>query len=246
MTDAHEVTGDATAGAATDAADGSPRRSGAARVAVLVAAAVAIAAVAVVGYSVGRLSTLADPAPTTTSAEAGFARDMQEHHRQGVELAMIVRDLTDDPEVRLLAYDIATTQAQQSGQMYGWLNEWGLSQAGSEPSMTWMTRPADGATNGAGDGAHDGHGDDAGHRPGDPMPGLATPEQIDELQAASGVEAERIFLELMIAHHEGAVEMADAALARSSYPVVARLAQSIVDSQASEIALMEDMLAERS
>ena len=40
---------------------------------------------------------------------------MQVHHQQGVELAMIVRDGSDDPDVRLLAYDIATTQAQQSG-----------------------------------------------------------------------------------------------------------------------------------
>ena len=98
--------------------------------------------VAVVAFSVGRLSTLADAPPTDTSAEAGFARDMQVHHQQGVELAMIVRDESDDPDVRLLAYDIATTQAQQSGQLYGWLRGWGLSQAGTEPSMTWMTRPA--------------------------------------------------------------------------------------------------------
>lgn len=245
MTDADEVTDDATADATADATPGSDRRSGAARVAVLVAAAVALVAVAAVAFSIGRLSTLGDPAPTTTSAEAGFARDMQEHHRQGVELAMIVRDLTDDPEVRLLAYDIATTQAQQSGQMYGWLNEWGLSQAGPEASMTWMTRPADDDDE-SGDPGHGGHSDSAAHAPGAPMPGLATPEQVDELEAANGVEAERIFLELMIAHHEGAVEMADAALARSSYPVVARLAQSIVDSQASEIALMERMLGERS
>ena len=112
------------------------------RIAVLVAASVAVVVVAVVAFSVGRLSTLADAPPTDTSAEAGFARDMQVHHQQGVELAMIVRDASDDPDVRLLAYDIATTQAQQSGQLYGWLRSWGLPQAGTEPSMTWMTRPS--------------------------------------------------------------------------------------------------------
>ena len=123
-----------------------------ARIAVIIAAAVAIVIVAVAAFSIGRLSTLAEPTPTDTSAEAGFARDMQVHHQQGVELAMIIRDLTDDPDVRLLGYDIATTQAQQAGQMYGWLAEWDLSQAGSEPSMTWMTRPAEG---GAGHATHD-------------------------------------------------------------------------------------------
>lgn len=207
-----------------------------ARVAVLVAASVALAVVAIVAFSIGRLSTLADPTPVDTSAEAGFARDMQVHHLQGVELAMIVRDATDDPEVRLLGYDIATTQAQQAGQMYGWLSTWGLSQAGRVPSMTWMSRPVEGEE-------HDSHA--ATHTVGAPMPGLATPAQIEELRAATGIEAERRFLELMIVHHEGAVEMADAVLARSSNDVVVSLATSIAASQTSEMALMEAMLAER-
>lgn len=227
-----------------DAPETERPRSGFSRWAVVLAASVALVAVAVVAFSIGRLSTLGDPTPSNTSAEAGFARDMQVHHQQGVELAMIVRDATDDEATRLLGYDIATTQSQQAGQMYGWLAEWGLPQFGSEPSMTWMSLPADGAT-------HDEHdsgdgGDAATHEPGGPMPGLATPEQISELQALEGVEAERRFLELMIAHHKGAVEMAEAVLARSDYPVVVSLAESIVASQASEIALMEDMLAERS
>lgn len=221
----------------------SPRtRSGTGRAAVIVAASVAVLVVAIAAFSFGRLSTLAvptpdDATPTDTSAEAGFARDMQVHHLQGTELAMIVRDVTDDPEVRLLAYDIATTQAQQAGQLYGWLSAWDLSQASGEPPMTWMSRPAaDGS-------AHDGHG---GHVPGAPMPGLATPAQIGELRALRGVEAERRFLELMIAHHHGAVEMADAALERASNDVVLRFARGVSDSQTAEIALMERMLAERS
>ncbi|RNB52484.1 DUF305 domain-containing protein [Agromyces tardus] len=213
----------------------------------IVAASVALVAVVVVAFSIGRLSTLASPTPTDASADAGFARDMQVHHQQGVELAMIVRDATADPDVRLLAYDIALTQAQQSGQMYGWLNEWGLSQAGSEPSMTWMSLPA---VDGGGGARHDGHSGDGGaagaaHAPGGPMPGLATAEQVAELRAATGGEAERRFLELMIAHHEGAVEMADAALARASSDVVLRLARTIVESQTAEIAIMREMLAER-
>ena len=224
-------------------------------VAALVAASVALVVVVIVAFSAGRLSTLADPIPTDTSAEAGFARDMQVHHQQGTELAMIVRDLTDDPEVRLLAYDIATTQAQQAGQLYGWLRVWGLSQRGSEPSMTWMTRPAseDGHTehgdgDGGGTGGGTGESDDgsATHGHGDLMPGLATPEQIRALETSTGVEAERLFLELMIAHHRGAIEMAYAALARSSNGVVVPFAESIVESQSGEIILMEDMLERRS
>lgn len=224
----------------------SPSRAG--RIAVLVGAGIAVVVVAVVAFSLGRLSTLAEPTPGESGAEAGFARDMQVHHLQGVELAMIVRDRTDDPDVRRLAYDIATTQSQQAGQMYGWLEEWDLSQAGSEPSMTWMTLPPLDGT-----GGHDaGHATDGAeiaasvHEPGAPMPGLATPEQVAALEAATGVDSERRFLELMIAHHRGAVEMADAVLDRAESRVVLRLAQSIVDSQAAEIDLMEQMLVERS
>jgi uncharacterized protein (DUF305 family) len=77
------------------------------------------------------------------------------------------------------------------------------------------------------------------------MPGLATPGQIAALSAASGVEAERLFLTLMIAHHRGAVEMADAVLDRSDHSVVRAFAKSVVASQTSEIELMRTMLAQR-
>ena len=214
------------------------RRSlGARRVVLVVVAAAAAIAVGLVGFSIGRLSTINNPTPSATSAEAGFARDMQVHHLQGVELAMLIRDRTDDEAVRLLGYDIATTQSQQAGQLYGWLTEWELSQAGPEPSMTWMTRP------GRSDDAH-GHTDGA-HTPGAPMPGLATDAQIAELTAATGIDAERQFLTLMIAHHRGAVEMAEAVQDRASNTSVLGFAHSVIISQNAEITLMESMLAAR-
>ena len=214
---------------------GSADRRG--RIALILAVAVTALIVGGSAFAAGRLSTLATASPSSTSAEAGFARDMQVHHNQGVELAMIVRDRTDNPAVRLLGYDIATTQAQQSGQLFGWLTQWGLPQAGREPSMTWMTRPGR-------------SGDEHPHSPapdGAPnMPGLVTAAQISELSAASGVEAERIFLTLMTAHHRGAVEMAEALLDRSDNTSARAFAQAVVTSQSSEIQLMTDMLAERS
>jgi uncharacterized protein (DUF305 family) len=213
------------------------RSPGSRRVVLIVTAAVAAVMVGLVGFSIGRLSTINNPDPVSTSAEAGFARDMQEHHLQGVELAMIIRDLTDDDAVRLLGYDIATTQAQQAGQLYGWLTEWDLSQAGPEPSMTWMTRP------GRSSDTHE-HVEGA-HTPGEPMPGLATDAQIAELKAATGVEAERQFLTLMIAHHLGAVEMAEAVQDRAGNTSVLGFANSVIISQEAEIILMEDMLAAR-
>ncbi|HEU4808954.1 MAG TPA: DUF305 domain-containing protein [Homoserinimonas sp.] len=206
-------------------------------VALIIGATVLVA----VSFAVGRFSVPVEATPTTNSAEAGFSRDMQTHHLQAVEMSLLVRDLTDDPEIRLLAYDIATAQAQQAGQMHAWLNVWGLPQAASEPSMTWMTRPALDGT------AHD-HGataDEPAHLPGEPMPGLATNEQMATLATLNGVEAESYFLELMIAHHEGGVAMAEAILERSTNRVVTNLARGMVTVQQGEIDYMNDLLADR-
>ena len=202
----------------------------------ITAVAIAVVVVAIGAFAAGRLSVGFSGAPSNTSAAAGFARDMQVHHNQGVELAMIIRDETDDPEIRQLAYDISTTQSQQAGQMFGWLAQWRLPQAAPEPSMTWMTRPT---LTGEG---HD-HGTAGAHQPGDPMPGLATSSQIAELKTLTGVDAEKLFLQLMIAHHEGAIAMAKAALDRTEERVVVDLATGIVASQSSEIAYMEGLLA---
>ncbi|TQL48825.1 uncharacterized protein (DUF305 family) [Homoserinimonas aerilata] len=195
-----------------------------------------------VAFTVGRASAPVTVDPTTTSAEAGFARDMQTHHLQAVAMSLIVRDETDDPEIRLLAYDIATAQQQQAGQMFAWLEVWGLPQAAPEPSMTWMSRPLlDGSVH-----DHGGASDAPSHEPGAPMPGLATAEQMATLKTLSGVEAEKYFLELMIAHHQGGVEMAEAVLVRSDERVVTRLAAGMVTVQQKEIDYMNDLLAERS
>ena len=76
-------------------------------------------------FAIGRLS--AAPKPVSDSGpDAGFARDMQAHHAQAVEMALLVRDKTANPEIRAVAYDIATTQQQQNGQMFAWLQDWGL------------------------------------------------------------------------------------------------------------------------
>ncbi|MGG5258854.1 DUF305 domain-containing protein [Phycicoccus avicenniae] len=194
-----------------------------------------VALLTVLALLVGVGGTLLVQRATDTSrvsefgADAGFARDMQTHHLQAVEMAMIIRDRSTDESVRTLAYDIATSQQQQAGQMYGWLVQWGLPQTGQRPPMAWVGGE---------------HGEHAAT--GKPMPGMATPAQLDELRGATGVEAERIFLRLMIAHHKGGVEMADAALADARTDEVRTLARAISRAQTAEITLMEGMLRERS
>jgi len=160
--------------------------------------------------------------PADDSAEAGFARDMMVHHAQAVEMAGIVRDKTESPEIQTLATDIALTQQAQIGQMQGWLAVWGLPMTGAEPAMSWMGHPTDGR-----------------------MPGMATPQEIEALQKAPPQEAERRFLRLMIPHHQAAVPMAEAALEETDRPEVRQLAEAIVTSQKAEIEVMKDLLEER-
>lgn len=215
-----------------------PARLPKTRTLVLTILGVALAIAA--AFALGRFTAPITATPSTTSAEAGFARDMQTHHLQAVQMSIIIRENTEDDQIRLLAYDIATTQQQQAGQMAGWLNVWGLPQAASEPSMTWMTRPTL-------DGEGHGHGGDeaSAHVPGGPMPGMATEEQLAELRSLTGVAAERLYLELMTAHHVAGVEMAEAILDRSENEAVTSLAAAMVASQQSEIDYMTQLLAER-
>ncbi|MER5766663.1 DUF305 domain-containing protein [Streptomyces sp. NPDC001985] len=174
--------------------------------------------------------------PVSGSADAGFARDMSIHHQQAVEMSFIVRDRTDDEDVRRLAYDIANTQANQRGMMLGWLDLWGLPKVApdAEP-MAWM---ADG------EGGHGGHSM-AKAEEGSLMPGMATDEQLARLGKLSGKKAEIEYLQLMIVHHNGGVDMAEGCVRLCAVGAERTLAQGMVDAQRSEVELMVDLLRER-
>jgi uncharacterized protein (DUF305 family) len=171
--------------------------------------------------------------PGDRSAEAGFARDMQVHHAQAVDMAFIIRDKTTDPTLRAIAFDIITTQQQQSGQMAAWLQMWGLPATGPEPPMAWMGRHP----------GHEAADPTTSTGAGQPMPGMATAAQLTELKTSEGRAAERTFLTLMIDHHRGGVLMADAVLTSTHQPQVRRLAAAIASSQRAEIQQMTELLA---
>lgn len=160
--------------------------------------------------------------PADDSLEAGFARDMIVHHDQAVTMALLIRDRTDDPALKSLATDILLTQQNQIGQMLGWLQVWGLPATGPEPPMAWMGHPVAGL-----------------------MPGMATPEEMANLERLRGEAADIAFLQMMIRHHEGGLPMAEMALEESKNPQVRDLAQAIVATQQAEIAIMEEMLAQK-
>ena len=152
-----------------------------------------------------------------------FMQDMIVHHRQAVEMAALVKDRTNRQPLIDVAGRIDASQADEIAFMQGWLRERG------------QTAPpaADHAMHGAG---HAGHG---------AMPGMATPEQMAALAAATGPAFDRLFLERMIAHHEGAVEMVATLLARpgSAYdPALFEFANDVTNEQQAEIRRMTALL----
>ncbi len=190
--------------------------------------------------------------PSAESADAGFARDMAVHHQQAVEMSFIVRDRTQDEDVRRLAYDIANTQANQRGMLLGWLDLWELPKTAPEGQkpMAWMSDAHDGALDGAHDGGHGEHsteGAGAGFtaRDGALMPGMATRTELRQLGGAGGKQAEILFLQLMTDHHKGGVDMARGCTERCTVTVEKRLARGMVEAQRSELDLMADMLTRR-
>ncbi|WJL96307.1 DUF305 domain-containing protein [Microbacterium sp. ET2] len=216
--------------------DATAPRRGFPRWALIALVALGIAALA---FAIGRFSMFgaasAVAAPGTTSAEAGFARDMQVHHAQAIEMAMEIYRKTEDDEVRTLAYDIATGQSGQRGEMYGWLVSWGLPQSGG-PLMGWMAGT---------DHAHGGHGgaDDEALTTAEleAEMGMATAAELDALRSATGTRADCDFLGLMIRHHQGAIPMSEAVIELGSEPRVLAVAQSIIETQEAEIDRMTSM-----
>lgn len=191
-------------------------------------------AIAGVAFAIGRFSTFggAPVTPGTDSAEAGFARDMQVHHAQAIDMAMTIYRTTDDDALRALAYDIVTGQSAQRGEMFDWLVQWGLPQAGG-PTMAWMA------------GADAAHGHDTGEQLTDDevreAMGMATDAELTALAQADGTAADCLFLSLMIRHHEGAIPMAEAVLDLGSEPRTLAVAEAMKNAQEFEIDAMTSM-----
>lgn len=190
----------------------------------------ALLAAAITGHAVAPTA-----APAETSADAGFARDMTAHHAQAVQMAEIIRTRTGSAAIRTIATDVSLTQTAQMGIMQGWLSAWGLPYGSTAPRMAWMSDDQDhmaGMTTHA-----------PALVPGSAaMPGMAEPADIRRLQTLPVTDADRLFLQLMIAHHRGGIEMAEAGEELASRSEVQQLASRIVSSQRAEINQMQTLL----
>ncbi len=150
-------------------------------------------------------------------------------------MAMDIYRTTVNDDVRVLAYDIATTQSAQKGEFYDWLVKWNLPQRGG-PLMSWMD---------ASDSAHQ-HGAASASASDDDLMaqmGMASAADLAQLRAESGAAADCTFLRLMIRHHEGALPMAQALLDLGHEPRALQVAASIRATQSAEIELMTSLRA---
>jgi len=208
--------------------DGAPARGPVRWVSGLLVAVIAVAALLAGGGLAVALGIGRTDDPTVGSVDVGFAQDMSRHHLQAVEMANLAPDRSTDPEVRQLAFDISATQTNQAGRMQGWLSLWGAPITNRD-TMTWMS-----------EGAHDHAMAEGGL-----MPGMATEDELAELRSLSGTAFDVRFLQLMIRHHQGGLEMATEGADHASVGVVRGLARSIAETQAAESTTMAQMLAAR-
>lgn len=141
------------------------------------------AAAAACGSATAQAQAGAQPQPRHGAADVRFVTGMIPHHAQALQMVALVPERAASDAVKLMSERIAVSQRDEIALMERWLRDRG--------------EPVPGA-----DSAHAHHG--GAH---DAMPGMLTPEEMQRLAAASGPEFDRLFLELMIRHHEGALAM---------------------------------------
>jgi uncharacterized protein (DUF305 family) len=179
---------------------------------------VAMGAVLVIGLFAGAAIWALqgdDPPPTPMNeVDVGFLQDMLDHHAQALEIADIYLENQPDGPVAPYANEVILFQTRDVEWMQGWLAEEGYEPgAPDRMAMEWMNDPVPLAE----------------------MPGMQTPERLQELRDATGAEADRLWFEIMTDHHLGGVHMAEFAAANGAREEVVAFAESVARNQAIEV-----------
>lgn len=148
-------------------------------------------------------------------ADVEFAQGMIPHHSQAVEMADMAIAAAESPEVKSLAEQIKAAQQPEIEMLTGWLESWD------------EEVPSEG--NGMGHGSMDGGG-------------MMSEEDMASLESSTGAAFDRMFLEMMIEHHEGAIAMAETEVEEGQFPGAIEMAETIGETQQEEINEMEQML----
>ena len=194
------------------------------------------AAMSSAALSSGAMSSIHNDADVT------FAQMMIVHHQGAIEMADLAPARAASSQVKDLAVQIKAAQGPEIEQMTSWLQAWGTS-AGTD--MNGMPNPT-GSSADAGGMDHGGMGGSdtatSSAAMGSQMPGMMFADEMSQLTAATGAEFDKMFLQMMITHHQGAVQMADTEIAQGSNPDALTLARSIKTSQTAEITTMQQLL----
>lgn len=162
-------------------------------------------------------------------ADVAFASDMIQHHAQALSMVDLTLGRRLDRPVEDIVEEMRATQSAEIETMSDWLVGW-------DEKVPETMRDHSSAGHEKGDIGDTMAGMDAD------MPGMMTVEEMTDLQGASNAEFQDLWLGMMIEHHEGAVEMANAELADGRYEPTVDLAESIVSSQSEEIDAMRALL----
>jgi uncharacterized protein (DUF305 family) len=168
----------------------------------------------------------ATAARSTTGSEAdiAFAQLMIPHHQQAIEMADLAAANATSPEVKALATQIKAAQDPEIQTMTQWLTTWG--------APTMMATPSNGGT--------DHGGMDMG---GMTEAGMMSAEDMAALAKATGADFDTMWVQMMIAHHQGAITMAQQVAETTTNPDVKAMADAIIAGQTTEITTMQNLLA---
>jgi uncharacterized protein (DUF305 family) len=178
---------------------------------------------------------------TFIAADVAFMQHMIVHHAQAVEMVELLERRGSHPRVKLLGRRIALSQQAEMDLMRGWL---------TDRDQPLETRGAGGPASHADmdHAAHGGMGAPGGAAEDTPvMGGMLTPRQMRTLAAASGAAFDRLFLEGMIQHHQGALSMVDELMAKPGAgedTLLSDFLTSVVADQSAEILRMQSLLSE--
>lgn len=187
------------------------------------AAAAAALTLTVAGCSASESST---DGKAYNDADVDFASDMIQHHAQALQMVDLTLGRKLDAEVVTLTEQIRTAQAPEIEKMADWLEDW--DQPVPETSRDHANAHAQE------------HGESVDMDT--DMPGMLSAKELESLESASGPEFQTMWLEMMIEHHEGAVEMAEAQVEEGSNAKAVALAEDIISTQEREISTMQDLL----
>ncbi|MEK6439189.1 DUF305 domain-containing protein [Pseudonocardia sp. T1-2H] len=182
-------------------------------------------------------TTAAAPAASTVhnAADVAFVQAMIPHHAQAIAMSQFAEQRATSPQVKQLATQISQAQGPEIAQMQAMLQSWGLPAQPTSSAGTSGTTGMNGM-NGGSTSATPGASGTSG------MPGMMSDQQMQQLSAATGTAFDRMFLQMMIQHHTGAVDMSQTELRDGQNPDAKALAQKIIDAQRAEITQMQQLL----